>query len=79
MKQWREIDFKTYILGNSLAVRAGQMTREEQAERFKKAMNVDEIEIVHDPTLANTVKEVPKPGPKTAEKIQKIQRGRAKK
>ena len=74
VKVWREVDYKLFIEGNSNMVRSGAITAEDQRERFRKAMNVDEIEIVHDPSYT-IPRPVPEPGVMTAKKIAKPKGG----
>lgn len=60
LKVWRYEDFKKYFLDAS----------PERQIKNRQAMNVDEIEIVHDPTIESKIPE-PVPGPQTVKKIAK--------
>jgi hypothetical protein len=60
VKAWRYADFKEYFLNAS----------PERQMQFRKAMNVSEMEIIHDPTIKDEVPK-PQPGPQTIKKVGK--------
>lgn len=66
LKVWRYEDFKKYFIDPS----------PERQIQFRKAMNFDEIEVVHDPTIESKIPE-PVPGPQTKKIIAKP-KGRAR-
>lgn len=60
VKAWRYEDFKKYFLDAS----------PEAQIKYRQAMNVDEIEIVHDPSITEKVA-APEPGPVTIKRVGK--------
>ena len=63
LKCWRDVDYNKYF-----------NCSEERKIGYLQAMNIDECELVHDPTIDSTLP-VLRPGPVTVKKISKPKKG----